>query len=268
MALSDDLRWFKQTFSEPIASATAGTPFSLDLLAAMAVQETGELWRALRHKVGLAELLELCVGDCLDDDRGRTAFPKNKAALLAVARGDEMFAIAHEALVRMAVHIKGYQAAAKKPHKFCRGYGIFQYDLQFFPTDPEYFLERRWRHFELAVSRCVQELRAAQGRTGLARRSSLTDLEQVQVAIAYNCGRFDAKKGLKQGHKAADGRYYGENIFDFLRLSQLVTTPLLPAAIGSPCGAPVQVAASTATFEAWRPGRHRMMANRKPRQAR
>ena len=222
MALIDDMRWFKETFQRPIAAVTAGTPFSLDLLTALAVQETGGIWQLLRKKVGVDELLELCVGDSLDDDKGRRAFPKNKAALLAVPRGNEMFAIAHDALVRMAVHIKGYQAAAKNPNKFCRGYGIFQCDLQFFKTDPEYFLERRWRHFDIASSRCVQELRAAQSRIGLARRSTLTDQEQVHVAIAYNCGKFDPSKGLKQGYKSADGRFYGENIFDYLRLAQSV----------------------------------------------
>ena len=52
-----------------------------------------------------------------------------------------MFRIAHEALVSMAEHVPGYGKVAKLPHKFCHGYGIFQYDLQFFLTDPDYFLE-------------------------------------------------------------------------------------------------------------------------------
>lgn len=255
MALTDDLRWFKDTFHEPVAAATAGTPFGLDLLAAIALQESGEIWRQLRGKVGLDELLELCVGDSLDDDRGRRAFPKNQAALLAVSRGNEMFAIAHDALVRMAVHVKGYQPAAKKAHKFCRGFGIFQYDLQFFKVDPEYFLQRRWRHFDLALGRCIRELQAAQKRIGLTDRSTLTDLEQVHVAIAYNCGGFNPQKGLQQGHRAGDGRFYGENIFDFLRLAQSIPSPSAAAAVEpplpgeAPLAPPAPVRATGATFE-------------------
>ena len=225
MALTDDLRWFKDTFHEPVATATAATPLGLDLLAAIALQESGEIWRQLRGKVGVDELLELCVGDSLDDDRGRKAFPKNQAALLAVPRGNDMFEIAHDALVLMAVHVKGYQPAAKKAHKFCRGFGIFQYDLQFFKVDPDYFLERRWRHFDLALGRCIKELQAAQKRIGLADRSTLTELEQVHVAIAYNCGRFDPQKGLQQGHRADDGRFYGENDFRLPEARPVDTEP-------------------------------------------
>ena len=47
------------------------------------------------------------------------------------------------------------------------------------------------------------------------------DLELVGVAIAYNAGRFKPALGLEQGH--FDGRkFYGEHVFDFLRLSKTV----------------------------------------------
>ena len=45
----------------------------------------------------------------------------------------------------------------------------------------------------------------------------------MAVAIAYNAGVFRPKKGLKQGHQSPDGRFYGENIFDYLRLSQTLS---------------------------------------------
>ena len=69
---------------------------------------------------------------------------------------------------------------------------------------------------------------------GLGDRRSLTDLEQVAVAIAYNAGAFRPKKGLKQGHQSPDGRFYGENIFDYLRLSQTLGAPSAPAVIPAP----------------------------------
>src|SRR5881397_1876093 len=102
MPNQEAFRWFKETFHDEIELAIADTPFSLDMLAAIAAQETGHIWGVLRDKLSLAELLEICVGDTLDEDKGRTAFPKTKAHLVAAARGDEMFEIAHEALVKMA----------------------------------------------------------------------------------------------------------------------------------------------------------------------
>lgn len=229
----DDFRWFKQTFHRQIAAAVAPTPFSLDLLAAIAAQETGHIWSTLRDKVSLPELLEICVGDTLDADKGRAAFPKTKADLVAAPRGEEMFRIAHDALVRMAQRVPAFAAVAKRPNKFCHGYGVFQYDLQFFWKDPTYFLERRWRDFDASLAKCIEELRAAMRRAGLANQASLTDLEKVHVAIAYNAGSFKPAKGLKQGH--FDGRqFYGEKIFDFLRVSQSAGSPALPALIETP----------------------------------
>src|SRR5262245_938523 len=93
------LRWFKETFGEQLAVAVAGTPFSVDLLVAIAAQETGEIWAPLRNKLPLPELLAVCVGDTLDSNKGRVAFPKTRADLIAKPRGEEMFRIAHDALV-------------------------------------------------------------------------------------------------------------------------------------------------------------------------
>ena len=80
----------------------------LDLLTAIAAQETGHIWGPLRDRLSLPELLEICVGDTLDADKGRRAFPKTKADLVAVPRGEEMFDIAHEALVQMAKHVPAF----------------------------------------------------------------------------------------------------------------------------------------------------------------
>ena len=235
MISTDALRWFKETFGQDLAKGVAGTPFSVDLLVAIAAQETGaEIWAPLRNKLGLPELLAICVGDTLDADKGRVAFPKTSAHLVTAPRGEEMLRIAHDALVSMSKHVPAYSKVAKLPHKFCHGYGIFQYDLQFFLTDPEYFLQRRWREFHFSLGKCLEELRAAARRTGLQDRQTLTDLEQVAVAIAYNAGVFRPKKGLKQGFKSDDGRFYGENILDYLRLSQTLGAPSAPAVIPAP----------------------------------
>jgi hypothetical protein len=226
-------QWFKSTFRDQIEPALVGTPFSLDMLAAIAAQETGHIWGPLHDELELDTLLEICVGDTLDADKGRRAFPKTKDDLVAAPRGNEMFAVAHEALIRMAEHVPGFAKVAKRSNKFCHGYGIFQYDLQFFKTDPDYFLNREWRHFESSLAKCIEELLSAMNRMGIEDQPSLTDLEKVHVAIAYNAGSFKPAKGLQQGF--FDGqKFYGEMIRDFLRLSQTVSIPGLPAPIPEP----------------------------------
>lgn len=242
----DDFRWFKHTFRRPLAAALAGSPFTIDLLAAIAAQETGEIWARLRDHLPLNELLEICVGDTLDADKGRRAFPQTRDDLLAAPEGETMFRIAHEALVRMAAHVPAFAAAARRPGKFCRGYGIFQYDLQFFRTDPQYFLQRRWRTFDASLEKCLQELRAAMRRAGLGGREQLSDLEQVHVAIAYNAGSFRPSKGLRQGHFDGE-RFYGEKILAFLRLSQTALTEPEPGSAALPL--PERVTPTGVTLE-------------------
>src|SRR5262249_41490469 len=219
----DDMRWFKQQFCEGIEAALQGSPFTLDMLTAVASQEPGEIWPILRRReVSVDRILELCVGDSLDAPN-RSAFPRTKADLLGKPDGGQMFAIARQALEDMAQFIPGYAKVVKNKDKFCHGYGIFQYDIQFFLKDPDYFLQRRYRDFAACAAKCVGELRAAARRINMDGRDALTDLEMAAVAIAYNTGGYKPKQGLKQGYKDAEGRFYGENFFDFLRQSKTVS---------------------------------------------
>ena len=137
-----DMKWFKENFHAEVEAAVAGTPFTLDLMVALACQETGDVWPILRKKpLTVDQIVALCVGDTLDSDKGRNAFPRNKAELLAFPRGDKMFAVARKALEDMAQHIPGFPVS--NPNKFCHGFGIFQLDLQFFKVEPDYFLGKR-----------------------------------------------------------------------------------------------------------------------------
>lgn len=225
MPSAEDIKWFKREFHRQIGRAAAGTPFSLDMLTAVACQETGYIWQVLRRQnLSQRRLLELCVGDTLDEDRGRRAFPRTKAALLAKPRGQEMFSIARQALVDIAQYIPDYRAAARRPNKFCHGFGIFQYDLQFFLSEPDYFLNKSYADFDACAAKAVEELRAAMHRIGWQNKTSLSEMEMAGVAIAYNTGTYRPQRGLKQGH--FDGRkYYGEYFFDYLRLSKTVPSP-------------------------------------------
>lgn len=237
MKIKDAIQWFKQSFQNELQQAVINTPYSTDLLCAIAYQETGFIWSRLINKVSISEIAKLCVGDIIDAPK-RSAFPKTKAHLIAVNRGDEMFAIARKALMDMAQHITEYKKYLVNKDKFCHGYGIFQYDIQFFKQDPDYFLNKQWEDINVCFARCIAELKNAQGRQGWAGKATLTDREKVFVAIAYNKGRADLSLGFKQGHKSADGRYYGENIFDYMQIAQSVSFGNSPVAIVHPAPLP------------------------------
>jgi hypothetical protein len=227
MPNTDDMRWFKQQFHEKINAALEGTPYSLDFMTALACQETGEVWPILRKKnLSVDRILELCVGDTID---GRSAFPRSKAELVSVPNGQKMFEIARAALVDMAQFITSYKGAASNPNKFCHGFGIFQYDIQFFKNeDPDYFLERRYTSFDASLGKALSELKSAAKRIGLHTKPALTDMEMTFVAIAYNTGGFNPAKGLKQGFRPKDkngnpvGLFYGEQTFQFIQTSKTV----------------------------------------------
>ncbi|HEY0414629.1 MAG TPA: SH3 domain-containing protein [Allosphingosinicella sp.] len=239
MPTSSDIAWFKDQFAGEIEQAVAGTAFDLDMVTAVACQETGYIWQRLRTRDDMtpARILELCVGDTVDAHR--RAFPTSRADLEAWANGQAMFQIARAALKDMAQYVPGYEAAVRNPNKFCHGYGIFQYDLQFFKVDPDYFLEKRYTQFSQSLGKCIEELESAQERLRWHGRTSLTDLEKAAVAIAYNTGSYDPARGLKQGY--FDGRnYYGENFYAFMKLSQGVPAAGAgpAAASGDPHGSP------------------------------
>src|SRR5262245_47644057 len=118
MPNAGDIQWFKQQFAVDIRTATNGTPFDVDMLVAIACQETGHIWSLLRKKANpkltRERILELCVGDTIDakpSGGGRKAFPKTKADLLRKPKGEEMFAIAREALEKMAPLVPGFSSA-------------------------------------------------------------------------------------------------------------------------------------------------------------
>jgi hypothetical protein len=220
MQQRDAIAWFKTTFAAQLQAAVQNTPYSADLLCAIAYQETGYIWSGMINTLSVDEILQLSVGDTLDAPN-RSAFPRTKAELIAKPQGQQMFDIARESLVKMAQHVPGYKKVAAMPNKFCHGYGIFQYDLQFFLTNPSFFLEKRWFNVADCFAQCINELKAAQKRQGWEDKTTLTEDEKVFVAIAYNRGKADLKKGFKQGHKPKDDpMFYGEHIFDNLNVAR------------------------------------------------
>jgi hypothetical protein len=226
--LQAGIAWFKREFATPIAAGVQGTPFHLDFLAAVAVQETFEVWgRAFKTKP-TSEILKICVGDILDASGGRnaSAFPQNRAVLEQAKRGPEMFKIARQAFVDMAEVATEYKKYLKNQNKFCHAFGIFQYDIQAYIHDPDYFLNKDWFDFSKCLQKCLAELHEATGRAYPKKKASFTDKELVYVAIAYNQGHVDTSKSFKQGFHAKGEKYYGEYIWDYMTLSK--NTPAAP----------------------------------------
>lgn len=219
-----DIGWFKATFGAQMQQAVAGTPFDIDMLTAVACQETGPVWSVLRRKdLPAAEILKLCVGDTLDADRGRRAFPQTAGDLRDWQPGGrQMFDLAHQALVDMARYIPGFSGVAASPDKFCHAFGVFQCDLQFFKTNPAYFLQGGYADFPTCAALCVDELKQGLSRLDWQGRTRLSDTEMAYVAIAYNTGRCDPSLGLKQGYRNGDGQYYGELFYAFLQQARAV----------------------------------------------
>lgn len=233
MATKADILWFKTNFGDEIEQAVQGTVFDVDMLTAIACQETGSLWSVMRKKSGLTpeRIAALCCGDTLDEDKGRKAFPRTKAHLVAEPSGQKMFDIARAALLAMAEHVPGYEFARTRKNKFAHGFGVFQYDLQFFLQNPDYFLNKDYEVFGNSLKRALGELRNGLKTLGLQGRSTITDEEFCKVAICYNTGGFKPSKGLKQGHKSGE-KFYGECIRDFLALSRTVHVADAPAPAG------------------------------------
>jgi len=99
----------------------------------------------------------------------------------------------------MSEHVPGYGFAKNRKSKFCHGFGVFQLDLQFFKTDPDYFPERCYERFSETLGKALRDLISCQKKRGLQNRTSITDFEFCTIAITYNTGRFRLNKGLKQG---------------------------------------------------------------------
>lgn len=225
--LIDGIAWFKKNFSAPILAATAGTPYHVDFLAAIAVQETFEVWGRCFNTKPVADVLALCVGDILDAPRRDVnAFPNNRAILEAhQPDGAKMFQIGRQAFVDMAQVAVEYQKFLGNQNKFCHAYGMFQYDIQAFLTDPGYFLNKEWGDFTKCLGKCIDELNVKKKKV-FPNKAVLNDSDLVYVAIAYNCGHADINKGFNQGFQDDAGHFYGQNIHDFMVLSK--ATPPAP----------------------------------------
>jgi hypothetical protein len=148
--------WLKQNFLPQMTAATTDTEFSPDLLCAMACQETAYRWLKWMDQ-GVETVLRSCVLDGSGDvpDTTRNAFPKNTAAFRE-KYGDEFT----ELLVAEGNFMRSLLGWSPVTWLY-KGYGIFQYDLQFVTDDEAYFRNKLWHSFEECLARVMAELKAS-----------------------------------------------------------------------------------------------------------
>lgn len=165
-------RWLMHHFGDLIHAAGEGTPFTPEILTAIVCQETAYFWLPLVKKLEKdpdrfdcpEELPELILARCVLDASGdypgtsRSAFPVNTAAFRA--KYGEAFT---NLLIAEANATRALRDYAPKRWVY-KGYGIFQYDLQFVEKDPDFFRERRWQDFSACARHCVEELKVTYAR--------------------------------------------------------------------------------------------------------
>jgi hypothetical protein len=158
--------WLMTHFGGSIQSATNGTPFSSALLCGIACQETAYFWLPMVNRrdsvITPDEVVARCVLDASGDapKSSRSAFPKNSAAFRA--KYDRPFA---DMLVEEANATRALRGYAPKNWIY-KGYGIFQYDLQFVTEDEDYFRFKRWYDIGVCVNHVIKELTSMYTRTG------------------------------------------------------------------------------------------------------
>lgn len=155
-------RWMKAQFGAKMQAVTNGTPFSAAILSAMVCQETAYFWISRVNSLTAAEILARCVLDASGEipDAPRTAFPRNTAAFRN-AYGQDFT----DLLIAEGNATRALRGFGPRPWVY-KGYGIFQYDLQFVRSDEAYFREKHWYDIDRCLNRVMGELKEAFERQG------------------------------------------------------------------------------------------------------
>lgn len=150
-------RLLKQLHGPEIEAAIKDTEFSVDNICGIACQETAYFWLKLVDdgKLDPKDICGRCVLDASGDYPGteRSAFPRNTAAFRDVYGDERTQLLIDEA--NLTRKLRDYP-----PKEWVyKGYGIFQYDLQFVKDDPDFFFDKQWYDFSACLDRVMRELR-------------------------------------------------------------------------------------------------------------
>ncbi len=147
-------RWLKRNYGDRIEAATKDTPIPPHVICGIACQETAYFWLRFVDDLEPGVLLGRCVLDASGDHPSspRSAFPRNTRAFREAY--DDAFA---EMLIEEANKTRALRDYSPRDWVY-KGYGIFQYDLQFVKEDEVYFRERQWYDFDVCLGRVMHEL--------------------------------------------------------------------------------------------------------------
>ena len=176
-------RWLKDNFGTKINAAVQGTAFTIDHVCGIACQETAYRWLGwLDDGLSIGDILGACVLDGSGDvkDSTRSAFPKNTAAFRA--RYGDTFTNLLIAEGNKMRRLMGWGPV----NWIYKGYGIFQYDLQFVKEDEAYFRERKWHDFDVCLRMLMGELKTTWAWVQV-NHSGKSKAERIRLAIRkYN----------------------------------------------------------------------------------
>lgn len=143
-------------FDQQFTQATIGTVFNKKHLVAIACQETAYMWINWIGKYDATTILRRCVldgtGDTSDTIGQRAAFPKNKEQFIIKFSQSTLDMLIKEG--NLTRQLRGLNAATI----LYKGYGLFQYDLQFILTDEDFFLKKQWYSIDECLKRVMKEL--------------------------------------------------------------------------------------------------------------
>jgi hypothetical protein len=154
--------WLKRNFGREIEEAVKGTAYNVDTICGIACQETAYFWVSRLERLTPEQVCARCVLDAGGDAPGtvRRAFPVNTSAFRK-EYGDERT----QMLIEEANKTRALRGYPRKNWVY-KGYGIFQYDLQFVKVDPDFFFEKQWYNFSACLDRIMRELRRTWTRYG------------------------------------------------------------------------------------------------------
>jgi hypothetical protein len=147
-------RWMKNNYGSKIDLATRGKPYDTNVICAIACQETAYFWLSFIRKLSADEVLARCVLDASGDYPGtkRSAFPRNTKAFRKKFGKEKTNLLISEA--NLSRNLRGF----KDKDWVYKGYGIFQYDLQYVKSDPVFFFEKQWYQFDSCLDKVIYEL--------------------------------------------------------------------------------------------------------------
>lgn len=151
--------WISKNFADKIAKAVAGSPFNINHVISIALQESAQDWLPWIDHYSTSQILSCIISDPTGDQPGtvRNVWPQNLT----------VFKTKYPDLVEMLVSEGNKFRSMPKPNYpngwqprtwLYKAWGIFQYDIQAIKWDVEFFRNKEWYSFDSCLKRLMAEL--------------------------------------------------------------------------------------------------------------